>query len=374
MSEELEDRIKEMEASIKRLEESVNELSTELKERVDHFMVSSDKSVKNMSDLTGKLLWFVGILASLGLLTGAFSAGFSAFNTRTEVQAFKKEIKEDLKIEVPSLVQQFVLTEVQPRFQAVVEDAIRTKVPAEVTRVVEQVVDKAIQTELPEVVGDAVETRVAFEPALYTLTPYLTPVGTSTITPIPEGVVVVRVEEPQTASPSRGFFTTIGLIVAFVTSDSEEVTVFWHSDGQQHQAQAQVLRRGDLLPSTLSLPKNIALLQLIGTNPPSLVLPIRLGTSLKPGDRVERYIAPHDRTPGTVLEIDAERAIVAAPGETITLGNAIITTRISAPGDIGAPVTDSAGRVVAMTFASSTEESVSIPIESIKAVFPEAFE
>jgi S1-C subfamily serine protease len=140
----------------------------------------------------------------------------------------------------------------------------------------------------------------------------------------------------------------------------------WEQNGQKQQGEGRIVKRGGVF-----VPDEVTLLQVTGVSPPELVLPIRLSTSLQPGDRVESYVAVYDRTPGTVLETGAQREVTTETA--VTLRNVLITTHISGPGSAGIPVIDTEGRVVAMIWGGSKTETISIAIEDIKISFPEAF-
>lgn len=197
---------------------------------------------------------------------------------------------------------------------------------------------------------------------------FATPGATPNKTLVPQGVQTVRIEDPRATGPTRGFFTTRGYIIAFVNPDSTDVSVLWNRDGQEWQGQAQVVDRGGYVP------EDIALLQLTDIDPPRVELPIRLSSSLKPQDFVERYITPHDRTSGTVLEVSVQREVKSGADQTVTVDRALTTTVIATFTDAGAPVLDSDGYVVGMVYGSSQRETVSIAIDWIKASFSQAFE
>ncbi len=167
----------------------------------------------------------------------------------------------------------------------------------------------------------------------------------------------------------HAFFTHDGYLITvpYGLKNLSSVTVQLEIGGTTRQWQAQIVRRG-------SFALEAVLLKLNERSPHQGSLPVRNSTSLNPGEEVERYIAPHDRTPGTVKEVSAERNITIDENNTIiTVRNIIITSQISSPGEAGAPVVDAKGRVVGMVIGASRTETISIPIEDIRLSFPEAF-
>lgn len=161
----------------------------------------------------------------------------------------------------------------------------------------------------------------------------------------------------------HGFLVSNGYIVTMNldTLKSAEISVSWTINNEKKEGYARFVKVGSMAPETM-------LLKLTDINPPNIILPIRISSSLKQGDEVERYLGPNDIAPGTVLEVGASRKI-----EYSDVRNALVTTPISSPGDTGAPVIDREGRVVAMIYGGSNTATISIAIEDIKLSFPEAF-
>ena len=154
---------------------------------------------------------------------------------------------------------------------------------------------------------------------------------------------------------SRGFFTPRGYIIAMVgqlLKASEETTVTWSKDNREYKEIAEVVQVNDW----------IALLKLKHGLLPGDI-PVRNSTSLRQGERVERFISATDKTPGSVLELNVKGM----------KPNVLVTTKISAAGEAGAPVIDSQGRVVAMVLGGSPDKTESLPIEIIKVRFYQAF-
>jgi hypothetical protein len=154
---------------------------------------------------------------------------------------------------------------------------------------------------------------------------------------------------------SRGFFTSKGYIIAMtglMLRASDETTVTWSGNDREYNEPAQVVQKNDW----------IALLKLKQGLLPGEI-PVRNSSSLEVGERVERFISRNDKTPGTVVEVNARgmKPIV------------LVTTKISARGEAGAPVIDSQGRIVAMVLGGPPDKTESLPIEILKTQFPQAF-
>lgn len=154
---------------------------------------------------------------------------------------------------------------------------------------------------------------------------------------------------------SRGFFTPKGYIVAMVgqiLKDSDETTVTWSKDNREYRETAEVVHVNDW----------IALLRLKHGLLPGDI-PMRNASSLQQGERVDRFINANDKTPGKVLGLNVKGLKPSV----------LLTTKISAAGEAGAPVIDSQGRVVAMILGGSPDKTESLPIEIIKVRFYQAF-
>ncbi len=200
-------------------------------------------------------------------------------------------------------------------------------------------------------------------------TPSPTPSSPAPVTSAAQvGVQTVRLQYPKGRTRmTHGFLAHNGYVITVKSENPTEVTVSWESDNKKQKAQARFEKTGGRKAP------QVMLLKLQGANLPHQVLPVRNSSSLKVGDPVERYLAPHDRTPGKVLEVGGTTKIWGLENSSTTLKNALITTKISAVGEAGAPVVDAEGKVVAMVYGASRAETVSIPIEDIKIIFPEAF-
>lgn len=187
---------------------------------------------------------------------------------------------------------------------------------------------------------------------------------------IQHAIQTVRLKrvQPPIKYLSHGFFTSKGYIIALKEGigNATEVDAIWTSDNREQRAVAKVVKQGSLV-------FQVILLRIEDKSIPPEALPIRVSKSLHRGNRVERYLGPHDRTPGKVLEVGVKRRELLYGKIFI----ALITTAISGFGDKGAPVIDSEGRVVGMVveldYKGRVKKTISIPIENIKANFPEAF-
>lgn len=154
---------------------------------------------------------------------------------------------------------------------------------------------------------------------------------------------------------SRGFFTSRGYIVAMVgemLKANDTTTVTWSESGQEFKETADVVKFNDWI-ALLKLKRGLL----------DRDIKIRNANSLRVGEEVERFIDLNDRTPGTVVQVNA----------TGMKPRVLLTTKISAIGEAGSPVTDSQGRIVAMVLGGREDQTESLPIETIKVFFPEAF-
>lgn len=181
-------------------------------------------------------------------------------------------------------------------------------------------------------------------------------------------VRVVRVHMVEGGSlSSHGFVTPTGHIVAFApTTTAETYSISWIEGGQRKRGKARVVTRRNDRGSVPYL----ALLEAVGDAPGGPRPVTRNAGSLKIGERVERYLSPADRTPGTVVAFKQDFSM-----EADSHFPALVTTDISGAGDAGAPVLDSDGRIVAVVVGGRAAggESYSIPVESIKIAFQDAF-
>lgn len=176
--------------------------------------------------------------------------------------------------------------------------------------------------------------------------------------------VTVRLEA-SSGLFQRGFFSPRGLIVTMTTETMDgEVSAIWHENGGQREARARVIGTGALQP-------DVMLLELIDEDPPEVDFGIRRAASLEPGEIIESFLGPTQRSPGRVVEVYGTREILDVQGPR-RLHNVLVTTRMAGVGDSGIPLLDSDDRVVGMIFASNSD-SIAIPIEFIEGDFPDAF-
>ena len=179
---------------------------------------------------------------------------------------------------------------------------------------------------------------------------------------------VYRVSMEDRSGWMHGFLTGDGYIVTtdFLPDYRGRIAVTPRGGDDRSPRSARFVERSSTAPGTV-------LLQLEGSTRPSDEVRVRLAHSLQVGDTVVRYLSRADRASGLVREVNAERDIYKSADESITLRDALVTSDISGPGDSGAPVLDEDGRVVGMVLGAGQTETISIPIERIKAAYPEAF-
>jgi len=187
--------------------------------------------------------------------------------------------------------------------------------------------------------------------------PRVSPTESATSSPTPPearpAIQVVRVD--LRGGFSRGFFTSKGYIVAMVgqmLKAKDTTTVTWSHAGQEHKEVAEVVEFNDWI-ALLKLKRGLI----------DRDVRIRNANSLRVGEEVERFIDGNDRTPGKVVSVNA----------TGMKPRILLTTKISFRGEAGSPVIDSRGRIVAMVLGGREDQTESLPIETIKVFFPQAF-
>jgi S1-C subfamily serine protease len=177
--------------------------------------------------------------------------------------------------------------------------------------------------------------------------------------------IVARVEGSG-VDRRRGFFTPQGYLVAPAHSLAVGMTVTasWAVGNNDETRTASVAHLGGCGHA-------VALLNVDGG--PRSALPLGTSSSLQPGDTVTRFV-PAEPKSGSVVQ-------VGATPESSSGCHLLITTRLNnsgavRPGDAGAPVLNSSGRVVAMLAMNDVGQGLtwSIPIEGIREAFPWAFE
>ena len=86
----------------------------------------------------------------------------------------------------------------------------------------------------------------------------------------------------------------------------------------------------------------------------------------KPGETVSLYGRTSGLSQGQVGTLDVTLDIALKAGQTTKMSGLVLTdTRISQPGDSGAPVVDSQGRLVGMHYGASKDVSMFIPLKPI---------
>jgi hypothetical protein len=166
----------------------------------------------------------------------------------------------------------------------------------------------------------------------------------------------------------RAFFTPRGQIVTMANDILEgKVTAVWWENGGERRARAEIVddRGVEVIDSEAML------LRLIDEDPPTVDFGIRRAKSLQPGEIVESFLGPTQRSPGKVVEVYATREIAVSQGLRL-IHDLLVTTRMAGTLDSGIPLLDSDDQVVGMIFAGNSE-SIAVPIETIQADFPSAF-
>lgn len=98
---------------------------------------------------------------------------------------------------------------------------------------------------------------------------------------------------------------------------------------------------------------------------------IRFAGSLEVGEAIERFRGAGDRTPGKVV---APLESLSYLGDQTGAMRLLVTTNVSSGGDSGAPILDSAGRIVGLLVAGDgATKSLAIPSETIRATFIQRF-
>jgi hypothetical protein len=166
----------------------------------------------------------------------------------------------------------------------------------------------------------------------------------------------------------RAFFTPTGKLVStqFANQPRGVSVVVWRDDdGDVRQAEVKVDRADASTGSTL--------LHLVAETGPKRRFETSNGLSMEPGESVKAYISDNSNTTGEVLEV----------GETLDLGKLGVFDDLLVVGEVGrtteggTPLLDGKNKVVGMLFAEEAKgggKTWAIPIENIRASFPEAFE
>jgi hypothetical protein len=153
-----------------------------------------------------------------------------------------------------------------------------------------------------------------------------------------------------------------GLVVTpcHVVSDATELTL---RGAGRWNGRATVVERHCDVDLALLEPEQGAIL------PNSSV--IRFAGSLEVGEAIERFRGTGDRTPGKVL---APLESLSYLGDQTSTMRLLVTTNVSSGGDSGAPILDSAGRIVGLLVAGDgVTKSLAIPSETIRSTFIHRF-
>jgi S1-C subfamily serine protease len=173
-------------------------------------------------------------------------------------------------------------------------------------------------------------------------------------------VVVAEIKDEADELCELGFFSPLGYLIStgYCFGADERLPITWTREGHRNHAEARLVRR--------DATSSVALLEVIGAEPPQPTLPTRNSTTLPTGATVMV-----EGTQGRVIKMDATVSLL---GIGTPVPHLLITTDVSNVGDAGAPVTDEKGSVVAMVMGGSDDQATfSVPIETNKESFPETF-
>jgi hypothetical protein len=180
-------------------------------------------------------------------------------------------------------------------------------------------------------------------------------------TPLP---VVARLTGPGGVS-ERAFFSPTGMLLSTQYANQKRLSVVWRGRDGERRAEVEVDPRSDV--ST-----GFTLLRLVDETGPERRFGVRNGASLSRGETVKAYISADATTDSKVVAVGAEWDVPQLG----VIDNLIIVGEVGRTTEGGTPLLHKDNRVVGMLFAE--EEGVGktavIPIEDIRAEFPEAFE
>ncbi|MGH2967739.1 MAG: hypothetical protein ACRDK0_01560 [Solirubrobacteraceae bacterium] len=178
--------------------------------------------------------------------------------------------------------------------------------------------------------------------------------------------VVARLTGPGGVS-ERAFFTHSGeTLVSTQYANQEGLSAVWRGADGEHRATVRIDPRSKR--ST-----GFTLLHLDGETGPQRHFAVANGSSLKPGAPVKAYISDTATTDGEVLAVGT-RSDVLGVGE---IDNLLVVGEVGRATEGGTPLLDERNRVVGMLFAEEAGgvgRTMVIPIEDIRAAFPEAFD
>lgn len=117
------------------------------------------------------------------------------------------------------------------------------------------------------------------------------------------------------------------------------------------------------------------LVRIVGRPPPDASLELISTDSLKAGAAIVDLLSADVQRQGEVLRWETIRFPADTTEQSLRL-LVLVSTRISDPGDGGAPVIDREGRLVGMLFGYNFDrgETYIVPAEQLARAFPEAFE
>jgi hypothetical protein len=178
--------------------------------------------------------------------------------------------------------------------------------------------------------------------------------------------VVARLTGPGGMS-ERAFFTRTGdMLISTQYANQKGLSAVWRGADGDRRAKVKVDPRSDV--ST-----GFTLLHLVGETGPERRFAVRNGASMKRGEPVKAYISDTDTTDGEVVAVGA-RADVFGVG---VIDNLLVVGEVGRPTEGGTPLLDEQDRVVGMLFAEEeggVGRTMVIPIEDIRAAFPEGFD
>lgn len=190
---------------------------------------------------------------------------------------------------------------------------------------------------------------------------------TPPVQPDPGVPVIARIDASGLAGNTFGFFTDQGFLITWMldVDDPGDIEIHWSVGGQSFTARGAIVARGRSSDATL--------LELVGsTEAPRSGVRYRNAGTMAVGETISLYLGPQQQNPGTVNEVNATKEITQIDSSR-TFHNLLVTTKVTATGQTGGPIVDDDLNVVAISFASSQVESISIAIETVQVDFPQAF-